>query len=170
MEKRAPTTKSRFNTRKFLGQPAIRQLVSTPRGRRLAFGAGANGAEGFRTDEALPAGEPKTFYDATYEITYLDAHFASLVFSIGTYEGGAHPNGGSSSLLFDFDRGRSLMLADFLEDSEEAIPAIAARCSYDANKEDWGVFENADFAAVVSAVSAWSVDRTAWRSGSIPIR
>ena len=127
--------------------------------RKLAFGGGPAGADAFRTDEALPAGEPKAFYDAGYEITYLDAHLASVVFSIGTYEGGAHPNGESTGLLFDFDHARSLALADFLANPTEAVPAIAAQCARQANDEDWGVFENADFAAVVGVVSSWLIDK-----------
>jgi uncharacterized protein YecT (DUF1311 family) len=127
--------------------------------RKIAFGSGPGGATAFRNNERLPDSEGKTFYDASYEIRYLNAHLASVVFAIATYEGGAHPNGASIGLLFDFDKARPFRLADFLANPEEAIPAIAARCEREATEEDWGVFENADFAAVVSDVAGWSAGR-----------
>jgi hypothetical protein len=127
--------------------------------RKIAFGTGPGGAAAYRNDEPLPEGEAKTFHDASYEITYLDAHLTSVVFSIATYEGGAHSNGGSIGLLFDLDQARPLRLADFLANPPQAIPAIAARCEREAAKEDWGVFDNADFAAVVSEISGWTAGR-----------
>jgi len=127
--------------------------------RKIAFGTGPGGAASFRNNEPLPNSETKNFYDASYEIRYLDAHLASVVFAIATYEGGAHPNGANIGLLFDFDQDRPLRLADFLANPEEAIRAIAARCEREARQEDWGIFENADFAAVVSEISAWSAGR-----------
>src|SRR5262249_35285656 len=111
--------------------------------RKIAFGSGPGGAAAFRNNEPLPDSEAKTFYDGSYEIAYLDAHLASVVFAIATYEGGAHPNAASIGLLLDFDQARPLRLADFLANPEEAIPTIAARCEREATEEDWGVFENA---------------------------
>jgi hypothetical protein len=90
--------------------------------------------------------------------------------SRATYESGAHPNGESSGLLFDLNQARPLQLADFLANAGEAIPAIAARVERNAMEEDWGVFENADFAAVVSEVAGWSADRDGVRSCSTRIR
>jgi uncharacterized protein YecT (DUF1311 family) len=127
--------------------------------RKIAFGSGPGGAKAFRNNEPLRNSEAKTFYDASYEIRYLDAHLASVVFAIATYEGGAHPNGESVGLLFDFDQVRPLRLNDFLANPEEAIPAIAAHCERQATKEDWGVFENADFAAVVSDIAGWTAGK-----------
>jgi uncharacterized protein YecT (DUF1311 family) len=127
--------------------------------RKIAFGSGPGGATAFRNNEPMRNGEAKTFYDESYEIRYLDAHLASIVFAIATYEGGAHPNGASIGVLFDFDRARPLRLGDFLVNAEEAIPAIAARCEHEATEEDWGVFENADFAAVVSDIAGWTASR-----------
>jgi hypothetical protein len=124
--------------------------------RKIAFGSGPGGATAFRNNEPLRNSEAKTFYDASYEIRYLDAHLASVVFSIATYEGGAHPNGESIGLLFDFDRARPLRLADFLANPRDAIPAIAARCEREATEGDWGVFENANFTAVVGEISGWA--------------
>jgi hypothetical protein len=126
------------------------------RSRKIAFGSGPGGATAFRNNEPLPNREAKTFYDASYEIRYLDAHLASVVFAIATYEGGAHPNGGSIGLLFDLDQAHPLRFADFLVNAEEAISTIAARCEHEATEEDWGVFENADFAAVVSDIAGWT--------------
>jgi uncharacterized protein YecT (DUF1311 family) len=126
------------------------------RSRKIAFGSGPGGATALRNNEPLPYKEAKTFYDASYEIRYLDAHLASVVFAIATYEGGAHPNGESIGLL---DQARPLRLADFLVNAEEAIPAIAARCEHEATEEDWGVFENADFAAAVSDIAGWTAGR-----------
>ena len=127
--------------------------------RKIAFGSGPGGAREFRNNEPLRNGEAKTFYDASYEIRYLDAHLTSVVFAVATYEGGAHPNGESIGLLFDLDQARPLQLADFLANAEEAIPAIAARCERKATEEDWGVFENANFAAVVGEIAGWTADR-----------
>jgi uncharacterized protein YecT (DUF1311 family) len=127
--------------------------------RKIAFGSGPGGATAFRNNEPLRNGEAKTFYDASYEIRYLDAHLASVVFAIATYEGGAHPNAANIGLLFDFDQVRPLRLADFLASPEESIRAIAARCEREASEEDWGVFENADFASVVGDIAGWTAGR-----------
>ena len=127
--------------------------------RKIAFGMGPGGAASFRNNEPLPNSAAKNFYDTSYEIRYLDAHLASVVFAIATYEGGAHPNGASIGLLFDFGQDHPLRLADFLANPEEAISSISARCEREATDEDWGTFKNADFAAVVSEISAWSASK-----------
>ena len=127
--------------------------------RAIAFGTGANSADAFRNSEPPPADQPAIFYDASYEIAYLDARLVSVVFSIASYEGGAHPNGASVGLLFDFNRGRSLDLSDFLADPRQVVADIAARCKQQAEAADWGLFDNPDFASVVSDVSSWAADK-----------
>jgi hypothetical protein len=127
--------------------------------RAIAFGTGADSADAFRNSEAPPPDQPATFYDASYEIAYLDPRLVSVVFSIASYEGGAHPNGASVGLLFDLKQGRSLHLSDFLADPRQAVPDIAARCKQQAEAEDWGLFDNPDFASVVSDASSWAADK-----------
>lgn len=127
--------------------------------RDIAFGSGAGSADAFRNTEAPPQDQPATFYDASYEITYLDPRLASVVFAIASYEGGLHPNGVSVGLLFDFGRRRPLRLSDFLADPDRAVPAIAARCKGQAEAEDWGLFDNPDFASVVGDTASWAADK-----------
>jgi len=124
--------------------------------RKVAFGAGPAAATEIRNAERPSRDEAAKFYNASYEITYLDSRFASVVFSIASYEGGAHPNGESVALLYSFSRGRPLRLSDFLADPGKAIPAIADRCRREAEKEDWGLFDNPDFVDVVKDISSWS--------------
>ncbi|MBV9015844.1 MAG: DUF4163 domain-containing protein, partial [Alphaproteobacteria bacterium] len=74
--------------------------VLTPRGaaatafeqaaRAIAFGK--NAVKEYREMERPMAAGAENYYDATYEVTYLDPRLVSLVFTMDTYSGGAHPN------------------------------------------------------------------------------
>src|SRR5882724_2804108 len=101
------------------------------------------------------------FYQADYEITYLDARLAGVVFTIATFTGGAHPNSGRVSLVFDFGQSRALKLGDFLAEPKRAIAEIGTQCKThlqaDAAKEGWELFDNADFGTVVGDVSNWAI-------------
>jgi uncharacterized protein YecT (DUF1311 family) len=99
------------------------------------------------------------FYEGRYEVTYADPRLVSVVFSIGTFTGGAHPNSGRSSLMFDLAAGHPLALADLVANPDAAIEEISRRCRAEAEKEDWGLFDDPDFPAVVKDVSSWAVEK-----------
>lgn len=107
----------------------------------------------------------ENFYEVDYQAPYLDRRLASVLFQIGEYSGGAHPNGARTALLFDLEHGRALTLDDILAEPKAAIPAIAAECKArlgaEAEKEGWDFFDDADrnFAAVVGEVKSWSADK-----------
>jgi hypothetical protein len=104
-------------------------------------------------------------YDAEYEVTYLDRRLASVVFTISTFTGGAHPNHERRSLLFDIARGRALGLGDLITNPRQALPMLARACraqlEADARESQWQLFEHADIPAVVRDVKNWSVDKDA---------
>jgi uncharacterized protein YecT (DUF1311 family) len=80
---------------------------------------------------SIPARYPAAtgYYDASYDVTYLDRRLAAVVFTIEAYEAGAaHPDGGPESLIFDFSRGRALVLADIVRSPAEAVRAISGQC------------------------------------------
>lgn len=99
------------------------------------------------------------FYQATYDTTYLAAHLVSVTFEFAAYAGGAHPNSWRIGLLWDPERDRPLALGDFLADPAQAVPAISALCKSQGEKQDWGLFDNPDFAAVVKDEKSWAVDK-----------
>jgi len=103
------------------------------------------------------------FYQASYDITYLDPRFADVVFTVSTFTGGAHPNSGRVSLLFDFNQGKSVKLGDLLAEPKRAVAEIGTQCKSqlqeEATKEGWELFDNADFGAVVGDISNWAVDK-----------
>ena len=113
----------------------------------------------YREMERPMAAGAENFYEAGYEVTYADPRLVSVVFSIGTYTGGAHPNSGRSSLIFDLAAGRPLALADLVAIPEKAIEEVSHRCRAEAEKEDWGLFDDPDFPAVVKDVDSWAVER-----------
>lgn len=103
------------------------------------------------------------FYEVEYQVPYSDRRVASVLFEIGEYSGGAHPNSARIALLFDLERGRPLHLSDILADPKPAIEAIAAQCKAqleaEAKKEDWELFDNADVGAAVGDAAAWSAGK-----------
>jgi uncharacterized protein YecT (DUF1311 family) len=123
----------------------------------IAFGKDA--VADYRAMEPPHAAGAENFYDVDYAVSYLDARLASLVFTISTFTGGAHPNSGRTSLIFDLAAGRKLMLSDLVADPKRAIDEISARCRAAAEKEDWGLFDDPDFPAVVKDVTGWAPDK-----------
>jgi uncharacterized protein YecT (DUF1311 family) len=123
----------------------------------IAFGKAA--VAEYREMEPPHATGAENFYDATYAVSYLDSRLVSLVFTISTFTGGAHPNSGRTSLIFDLAAGRELSLADLVADPKRATDEIAARCRAKAEKEDWGLFDDPDFPAVVGDVATWAPDK-----------
>jgi len=118
-----------------------------------------------RESENVPGSPMVSSYDATYDVTYLGRNLAAVVFSISTYgAGAAHPVSGRESLVFDFAHGRQLQLADIVESPKQAVAAISQRCKEQleaqAAKDDWQLFDNADFAATVGEMRYWAPDET----------
>jgi len=129
--------------------------------RAIAFGK--NAVKEYREMERPMAKGAENYYEATYELSYADPKLISLVFTIATFSGGAHPNSARIALLFDLAAGRALKLADVLADPKTAVAEIAARCKTQleeqAKKEDWELFDNADVAAVVGEGTNWAADK-----------
>jgi uncharacterized protein YecT (DUF1311 family) len=145
--------------------------ILTPRGpeatafnraaRAIAFGKDA--VSEYREMERPMATGAENFYDVDYTIPYLDPRLASVVFTISTFTGGAHPNSARIALLFDLSGGRALRLADVLVDPKQAVAEISAMCKAQleaqAKKDDWELFDNADVAAVVGEMANWAADK-----------
>jgi uncharacterized protein YecT (DUF1311 family) len=127
----------------------------------IAFGKDA--VKEYRAMERPMAKGAENYYEAGYEVTYLDPRLASVVFTIGTFNGGAHPNSARVTLMFDLTNGRALKFADVLADPKPAVAEIGAACKAQlaalATKEDWELFDNADVAAVVGEATNWAVDK-----------
>ena len=142
-------------------------LMLTPRGpaadaferaaRAIVFGTDV--VKEYREMERPMATGAENFYETGYEVTYADPRLVSVVFSIGTYTGGAHPNSGRASLIFDLAAVRPLALADLVANPEKAIEEVSRRCRAEAEKEDWGLFDDPDFPAVVKDVDSWAVEK-----------
>jgi Protein of unknown function (DUF3298)/Deacetylase PdaC len=105
----------------------------------------------------------ENYYGATYETTYLDPRLVSVVFTISTFTGGAHPNSVRLALMFDLTQARAIKLDDVLSEPNRAVAEIAAVCKAkleeQAKKDDWELFDNADIAAVVGAAENWAADK-----------
>jgi uncharacterized protein DUF3298 len=127
----------------------------------VAFGKDA--VKEYREMERPMAAGAVNYYEAGYEVTYLDPRLASVVFTIGTFSGGAHPNSVRAALMFDLTNGRALKLADVLADPKSAVAEIGAACKAQleaqAKKDDWELFDNADVAVVVGQAANWAVDK-----------
>jgi uncharacterized protein YecT (DUF1311 family) len=99
------------------------------------------------------------FYQVTYDIPYLSPKLASVVLQFGSYTGGAHPNNWRVGVLWDLPADKAVTPEDFLADPAKAVPAISALCKAIGEREDWGLFSDADFAAVVGDMKSWAADK-----------
>lgn len=129
--------------------------------RAIAFGKDA--VKEYREMEPPMAAGAENFYNAAYDIAYADPRLVSLVFTISTFSGGAHPNSVRLGLLFDLEQGQTVRLSDVLADPKPAVAEIAKTCraqlEAQAKKEDWELFDNADVGAVVGDVTNWSAKK-----------
>jgi len=107
-----------------------------------------------------PAGMPgSNFYQVTYDATYLAPQLLSVTLQFGGFAGGAHPDNWRVGLLWNPASDTAVALGDFLADPEKAVPAVSALCKAQAEKDDWGLFDNPDFDAVVKDTKSWAVDK-----------
>src|SRR5258707_7905981 len=127
--------------------------ILTPRGpeatafnraaRAIAFGKDA--VSEYREIERPMAAGAENFYDVDYTIPYLDPRLASVVFTISTFTGGAHPNSARIALLFDLSGGRALRLAGVFADPKQAGAGNSAvgrgQLGGQGEKGNWGVFQ-----------------------------
>lgn len=118
---------------------------------------GKDALEEYRGPSAIPDTDAANFYDVQYETTYLSPRLVSVTLQFGGFAGGAHPNNWRIALLWDPTADKPVALSDFLADPATAVPAIAALCKAQGEKENWGLFDNPDFAAVVGEEGSWSV-------------
>ena len=129
--------------------------------RAIAFGKDA--VKEYREMERPMAAGAENFYNVDYTASYLDRRLASVVFTIATFTGGAHPNSARVALLFDLAAGRALKLADFLADPTQTVAEISALCreqlERQAKEEGWELFDNADFGAVVGGAENWAAGK-----------
>src|SRR5258707_11503472 len=110
--------------------------ILTPRGpeatafnraaRAIAFGKDA--VSEYREMERPMAAGAENFYDVDYTIPYLDPRLASVVFTISTFTGGAHPNSARVALLFDLSGGPAVRVARFFAHPQQAGPGKSPDC------------------------------------------
>jgi uncharacterized protein YecT (DUF1311 family) len=120
---------------------------------------GHNAVSEHRQDTPNKFNGSSNFYQATYGIPYLSPKLASVMLQFGSYTGGAHPNNWRVGVLWDIPADKAVTLGDFLADPAKAVPAISALCKAVGEREDWGLFSDADFAAVVGDIKSWAVDK-----------
>jgi uncharacterized protein YecT (DUF1311 family) len=109
----------------------------------------------YRTQTRVDAGA--NFYQVAYDTTYLAPNLVSVTLQLGGYSGGAHPNNWRVALLWNLAADKPIAIADFLADPVAAVLAISALCKAHGEKEDWGLFDKPDFAAVVRDPASWAV-------------
>lgn len=98
-------------------------------------------------------------YDVSYETTWLSPQLVSVTWQFGAYAGGAHPNNWRVALLWNPATDKAIALGDFLSDPAKAVPAVSALCKAQAEKDDWGLFDNPDFDTVVKDTKSWAIDK-----------
>jgi uncharacterized protein YecT (DUF1311 family) len=120
---------------------------------------GKNVLSQYRTTNPNPNTGSSNLYQVSYDTTYLDPNLASVTFQFADFAGGAHPNNWRSAVLWNPAVDAPVALADFLADPAIAVPAISALCKAQAEKDDWGLFDNPDFDTVVKDTKSWAVDK-----------
>jgi hypothetical protein len=111
--------------------------------------------------EVPPDSESPNSYNVTYAATYVDPRLAAVVFTISTYgAGAAHPNMGRESLVFDFSRGRALILADIVRSPAEAVRAISGLCRKRLEAQGWEISDDPKFLGpTVGELTNWAPDK-----------
>lgn len=99
------------------------------------------------------------FYQVAYDATYLDPKLLSVTLQFGEFSGGAHPNNWRVALLWNPASDKPIALDDFLADPAKAVPAVSALCKAQAEKDEWGLFDNPDFDTVVGDTKSWAIDK-----------
>ncbi|HEU0215322.1 MAG TPA: lysozyme inhibitor LprI family protein [Stellaceae bacterium] len=120
---------------------------------------GKNALAEYRQNAPNKFNGSSNFYQATYDIPYLSPTLASVALQFASYAGGAHPNNWRVGLLWDIPADKAVTPEDILADPAKAVPAISALCKAIGEREDWGLFSDADFAAVVGDLNSWAVDK-----------
>jgi uncharacterized protein YecT (DUF1311 family) len=123
----------------------------------LAFGK--NALSEYRQNGPNRFNGSSNSYQVSYEATYLDPKVASVTLQFAEYAGGAHPNNWRIGLLWDSTTDTAIALGDFLADPASGVQAISALCKSQAEKDDWGLFDNPDFDTVVKDTKSWAVDK-----------
>ncbi|MBK6748885.1 MAG: DUF3298 and DUF4163 domain-containing protein [Acidobacteria bacterium] len=100
---------------------------------------------GFRKDmNSLTAADVKmigpgmgNYIDVGYGIEYADEDLISVNFTESTFEGGAHPNSGTTTLTYDLKAGRRVQLADLFKPGAKYLAKIADYATKDLqNRKD----------------------------------
>src|SRR5205823_5240616 len=102
-----------------------------------AIGFGKDAVKEYREMERPIATGADNYYEATYDVTYADPKLISLVFTIATFSGGAHPNSARISLLFDRSPCRVLTLCGVLAEPMPIGAEVAARCKQPVQEQPW---------------------------------
>ena len=97
----------------------------------------------------------------SYDVIYLDRHFATVVFWIvSTAPGWVHPFIARESLAFDLSLGRPLSPADLILAPGRAVAAIASMCrgllEHQARQGGWEFAPRADALPVVDDFRNWA--------------
>ncbi len=122
---------------------------------------GKNTVAEYRRNGPNPINGSSNSYQVSYETTWLGPQLVSVTFQFGEYSGGAHPNNWRARRCCGTRRPiRRSRSADFLADPAKAVPAISALCKAQAEKDDWGLFDNPDFDAVVKDTRTGPSTRT----------
>lgn len=100
---------------------------------------------GFRKDmNSLTAADIKmmgadmgNYIEVGYSIEFADEDLISVNFTESTFEGGAHPNSGTTTLTYDLKAGRKLNLADLFKPGSKYLARIADYAKNDLqNRKD----------------------------------
>jgi uncharacterized protein YecT (DUF1311 family) len=140
---------------------AYPQFAAAPRFNAAAHDAvfGQDALSEYRQNGPNRFNGSSNYYQASYDITYLDPRLAAVTLDFSAYSGGAHPTSWRIALLWSPATDQPVALDDFLADPAKAVPAISTLCKTIAEKEDWGLFDDPDFDAVVKDAKSWSVDK-----------
>lgn len=120
---------------------------------------GKNALAEYRQNTPNKFNGSSNFYQASYDIPYLSPKLASVALQFASYAGGAHPNNWRVGVLWDIAADKAVAPEDFLADPAKAVPAISALCKAIGEREDWGLFSDADFGAVVGDMTSWAIDK-----------
>ncbi len=114
-----------------ISYPSIGNTVADT---ELAIWATGQSTLFIRGIEDLPTAFP---YELTisYSLQNASPRVASVIFTISTYTGGAHPEPGMATFVYDLSNGRLLSYADIFRDTKGLLPFLSSYCRAELTKK-----------------------------------
>lgn len=104
----------------------------------------------------------ESYLDIGYDIALAKDDLISIQFSLGSYNGGAHPNSSSAVLNYDVKAGKILKLADLFNPGAKYLQSLSSYCIKDLKKQSKSKGALLDDATIDSGAGPQAKNYQSW--------